>query len=474
MNLTAGKGGLAFKPTRMFFDAYAAPPFDRPPDEVVGAEAINVNLQFGPLGTLTTGTLGLAEVPEAWRGMPWPRLVRLRLESEHGTGYIGAGIVEAGILNRGGLAGIPLAGVQSAYFDELASAGGVTARRAAIDGGALTPAGLRNFGVSMVSAFPGETRREAIERALSAFPNSEAGVSADLAGVIGRPEGATAATYTVDSRALDLKNLGWTATNYVTDAIWAPGSPFSPTEYRRADVPMFAPRRTAQASGDVVTRSSEIPGVFESDSAADNRWFELTSAGSLTWNWVLRIRNSLEGLERYRSARIWMDFEAEVFDSTIKFTPTIYRANAAPVQLPDTHHYASGIFRLGWDLDPSWLVPGTDVFPMSARIAVTTTQPSNPAPQYPNRFIARGVGVDVVYETPNTAAVVMPSGWTAPYAAGPTYEFTLPGVHVGPIRVDGLPGDVSQYAAGTTVTWHRGEASTRLRTAALPWPGQRR
>lgn len=86
----------------------------------------------------------------------------------------------------------------------------------------------------------------------------------------------------------------------------------------------------------------------------------------------------------------------------------------------------------------------------------------------------RPIEVTVDYDTPNVEGVKMPDGWTTPFEVGPIYQFRVKGWHVPPLRITGLPGGVSQMAAGSVVTWHRGEASTLITTQSWPYAGQRR
>ena len=76
----------------------------------------------------------------------------------------------------------------------------------------------------------------------------------------------------------------------------------------------------------------------------------------------------------------------------------------------------------------------------------------------------------VEYLTPNEAGIVPPEGFDAPFQHGPTSERVLGGWFVPP----GVDDDAQQVIAGAVVTWNRNEASTRLLTGALPYPGQKR
>ncbi|KQR33115.1 hypothetical protein [Deinococcus sp. Leaf326] len=458
MNITAGQGGSAWRPRRLYFEAHDAPSFGVP-DEKFDATAIEVSLSFGPLGTLRSGNLGLATLPAVWETRAWPRMIRARLESEHGTGYIAGAIAEAAIRQRGELSGVPLTGIESAFLGRPGTGAG-----AALDGAGLTPGGTRAFGVAMPTATAEQTREEAVNTALEPYPNSEAGVSADLAGIIGRPEGATPALYTVDHRAYGFRNLGWSVTDYVSDARLSADDGWPARTFSRSDVPPFAPRRLGEAT--VEPRTLSVPHVFMPppyESGLDLR-YPMTGAGR---RWIINPQfDILTQQGRVQEVFVEITMNVEVDSAPIEVTLLLSAPGMPMISAPVTYK-ASGVYQQRWQvplevamtpqLSASIQALGTSGYFTLQRFAATST-----------------LGIE------NVAGIVMPYGWAAPFAIGPTYEFSLPGVHVPPFLITvpealcGIVGGVTQHAAGAVVTWSRGEASTKILTAALPYAGQKR
>ncbi|KQR23026.1 hypothetical protein ASF71_07700 [Deinococcus sp. Leaf326] len=442
----------------MSFEAHDAPPFGVP-DETFDAAGITVQLSLGPLGTLRSGTLGLAELPAGWEGRAWPRMIRTKLESEHGTGYIAAGIAQAAIRERGALSGVPLTGIETAFLGRPGSGG------AALDGGGLTPGGSATYGVAMPTPGADLTREEAINRALEPFPNSEAGVAADLTGIIGRPEAATPAVYTVDARAQGCRSLGWTVTNYVSDARLPAAEGWPARVWSRSDVPPFAPRRVGEATVTPRTVTAEnifAPPPFES---GFNLRYPMTGAAR---RWIIYPQADIAQQQGpLQTVRIEATYQVEIDTNPIIMTLFLASSGLPTIAAP-VEYRASGVYQMTWDvalnvaLRPN-LSATLEAFGTGGGY-VTLTQ---------FRRVAV-VGLE------NTAGIVMPYGWDAPFVVGPTFEFTLPGVHVPPFLVEipehlaGVPGGLIQHAAGAVITSNRGDASTKILTAALPYPGQRR
>lgn len=443
----------------MSFEAHATPPFGAP-DETFDASAITVQLSFGSLGTLRSGTLALAELPAAWERSAWPRMIRARLESEHGTGYIAAGIAQATIRERGALSGVPLVGIETAFLGRPGTGS------AALDGAGLTPGGTRAFGLTMPTPGNDQTRQEAVDTALESYPDGEAGVTADLVGVIGTQGGITPVEYAVDHRAYGFRSLGWTVTNYVSDARLPAADGWPARTWSRSDVPPFAPRRVGEATVDVRTLTQDVPFAPPPYESGFDLRYPMTGAAR---RWIIYPQvDIVQGqVGPVHSARIEAVYDVEVESNPVEMALILAAPNTPSINAP-TKYTASGTYQQAWDVPLSVaLLPG-----LSA-----TLQAYSEGGGYVTLRSLRRVAVA---GTENTAGIVMPYGWTAPYAVGPTYEFNLPGVHIPPFFVtipealSGVEGGLRQPVAGAVVTWHRGEASTKLLTAALPYPGQRR
>ncbi|EYB67419.1 hypothetical protein DEIPH_ctg041orf0017 [Deinococcus phoenicis] len=474
MNITAGKGGQAWRPARLFFEAHDAPPFGVP-DETFGAAAITVQLSYGPLGTLRSGNIGMSEVPATWAGQAWPRMIRVQLESELGTGYIAAGIAEAATVRQGELSDIPLVGLETTYLGRPGDSS------AALNGAGFTPGGARAFGVPMPAPDGTKTRQQAVDDALEPYPNAEAGVTADLTGVIGRPESATPAVYTLDSRAYGLRSLGWTVTDYVTDATYQAGPEWPLHTYSRSDVPPLAPRRSAVITLDPMTETVEEVTAATTVGGIDVMVpVEGLDAGH---TWIVRLGYPVDVGQRpvergpLRALALRLNFTAERrTPDPVNLTLRIKRANGTDFFLPATPVTLSGVGSYTYTLPPELWGPDARAsggWVQDVWVYLGGSYPAGTAPANRNSLALNSAQLVASREYERSRNVVMPPGWM-PYAVGPTWEFTLPGVHVPPLRVDGLPGGLSQHVAGAVVTWDQGEASTRLLTAALPYRGQRR
>ncbi|EYB69042.1 hypothetical protein DEIPH_ctg011orf0005 [Deinococcus phoenicis] len=460
----------------MSFEAHDAPPFGTP-DETFSAAAITVQLSYGPLGTLRSGNIGLSSVPSAWEGRAWPRMIRVRLESELGTGFIAAGIAEAAIVQRGELSGIPLVGLETTYLGRPGDSS------AALNGAGLTPGGAKAYGVTMPAPDSSKTRQQAVDDALEPYPNSEAGVTADLTGVIGRPESATPGVYTLDSRAYGLRSLGWTVTDYLTDATYQAGPDFPVRTYSRPDVPPFAPRRFATITPDPMTETVDELATGNISNSGVGQAYQMTGAGNTTL-WVMDAQAYRAAGQRpvdlgiVRKLILRLQYEVAINSPyPITLTVRMNRGGLQPAVLGAMSIRLSGVFTQDFEVPAElWGYAAilantalTDVY-----ITVSGDVPSSGPESDRNTFKLISARSVITREYERARTLTMPRGWNMPYAVGPTYEFNLPGVHVPPFRVDGLPGGVSQYAAGAVVTWNRSEASTRILTAALPYRGQTR
>lgn len=477
MNITAGKGRSAWHPTRMKFECHAAPPFGEP-DELLTFEVITAQLSFGSLGTLRGGTLTVYGLPAGWADHPWPRLVRVRLESEHGEGYIAAGIAQVGARTAGELTTVTLVGVETAYLDS-SDAGAVMA------GGSLTPGGVLAVGLAMPQTAGAQTRRQAIDAALEPFPSGEAGVTADLVGIIGYPEAAAeAGDYLVDDRARNLRDLGHTITDYVTDATYQAGAEWPLHRYSRQDVPPFAPRRTAVITLDPMTETVDEEVTPETGGTL-GPLYPVEGLHS-TRTWLVRIpasyatdvgqRPAVWG--RLRGLRLKISYQVEIkHPEPVVLTLQVIRRDGSTFNLPPQNLSTSGVVNMDWEVPPElWNELAQQGSQHIDRVLIHSSGavPANSTPETRNTFGLLSARVVMTREYERADQIVMPHGWNMPYAVGPTHEFDLEGVHVPPFRARGLPGGASQMVAGVVVAWNRNEGQTKCLTGALPYPGQRR
>lgn len=478
----------------MSFEAYDAPPFTAP-DEVLGMEGITVSLSLGSLGTLRDGNIGFSRLPPTWEGRAWPRMVRVRLESEHGTGYIAAGIAEAAVTRRGEVSGVPLTGIEGVFLGQPATTDPVTGPAHPLDGGLLTPGGVAAFGIGAPAVQDGQTRLEALEAALDPHPDGEFGVTADLAGVFGVPGGVPgAAEYTLDHRAYGFRSLGYTVTDYVTDLIYQGGEGYPVRTLRRTDLPPYAPRRTERVTLDPMTetveeaRPADMAGTLGDTFPVEGLNSERTWIATLPPAYWLPSAG-LRVLDHgpLRGVKLRMRYVSEIktphsvfFTLRMEFSDQQGTPSWQLLSLPPMAVAMSGTFTQDWELPAEmWQDNPQNRHLRRVWVVVNGDVPAGSTPETRNRFGLNAFELVATREYDRYSHLLYgewprPPGWGAPYVVGPTYEFSLPGVHVPPLRVHGLPGGRSQMVAGAQVTWHRGEASTKLLTGALPYPGQRR
>lgn len=450
-------------------DAHA----DLPPNivsESLGPEVISGSFTYGALGACQGGTLMLAQVPNAWIGAPYPRLLRTRLESEHGSGYVHVGVLDTLTLKAGELRQVGLLAPHRVFAD----------LPGATYGSSPLTAGVRTFGPTALGILPEQTRNEAAQAVLMNWPNSEYGVGPDLYAVIGKPENAVPATYTADDRALSLTNLGYVATEYVTDALFDPGENWQKRWYSRTDIPPYVPRRSAPVK--VNRPTLERTQAF--------RWSGSGWSGSVTADNPVPFvagpysQGYTQNEAVMRNVKLVVDCAYTIND----ITPLVRDEPYSGGQMEITLRQGGAV--IGTYSQP--LYPGIVGLAQTARFEVNLAEWGSVSTAFSVEYaISPGTNSRTAfrlsaplgthtYEVPNYLAVTMPDGYAAPYLVGPSFQFKLPGWHVPPFRVTlpealcGVPGGLVQYAAQAVVTWNRNEASTLITTAARPYRGQRR
>ena len=210
MNIVTGTGGIAWAPKRLSAEAYALDPStisETLPSTDRSLNVLEGLFPYGPIGACRSGgTCVLSKVPNGWVDNPYPRLLRFRLESEHGTGYVYSAIVKE-VKKDGRRALVDLISVQDKY-----------AQRSLRSGGLLTSPGLVNdqrlFGISPSGYSDYDIREEVLSRALATKLNSEWGVGPDMVGAAGYPEAAYALDYTRDFRAGNPTSQGFVVPDY--------------------------------------------------------------------------------------------------------------------------------------------------------------------------------------------------------------------------------------------------------------------
>lgn len=473
MNITTGTGAMSWAPGQLSLEAYSGLPLGSPaevlPDAGRTANIIEAKLTYGALGTCQGGTLVLAGMLPDWA--TWGRLVRLRLTDASGTGYVFAGVVQAANNSAPNRAQVTLLAPYDLYGDAP-----VTASMPLISA-------YRNYGVGSLPNVGGESWSAHHSRELAASPEGDRGIGPDLALVIGVPASASRASYTVDGRATGLTRKPAAIPPYITDLYWDPGNGWTPWSTSRA-VPPFTPRKLATASanpatltnnatfgfvrftgqtgtaGSVSGTSSPVsisisgsnPGIAPALSYQTNPY---GGSGSGISQLSAVINFNVSGTTA--SGSNWPSFRyGASYWGPGGVRPNVY---VGSIKLDST---GAGQIKFDWTSD--MLAQGGDlrglleVYPNGGSVSITFTDPAAP----------------YSYQTPNYAGIQYPPGWTAPFVGTDTYEFRLPGWHVPPISVSGLPGGLSQNVGGAEVTWHHQNASTLILTGARPYPGQQR
>ena len=274
MNLTTGTGQIAWQPQRLSAEAYAFDPAtisETLPSTDRSLNVLEGMFPYGPIGVCRAGgTCVLSKVPTGWIDNPYPRLLRFKLQSEHGTGYVYSAIVKE-VKKDGKRALVDLISVQDKY-----------AQRSLYTGGLLSYPGLvgaeRYLGISPPSGLPPTTIREsAWNDRLAGALNSEWGVGPDMVGAAGIPEGGTPFEYTINSLAKDLASQGFVIPDYATEWIFDPGDGWDKTRGSRYPPP-WTPERTVSASADPAT----IPQTFTLEATRDSSAIASVSGGGKT------------------------------------------------------------------------------------------------------------------------------------------------------------------------------------------------
>lgn len=418
--------------------------FDLPPEELISA-----SLTYGSLGTCQGGTLRTAA--------PWPDTGHYTLHLDGQNVY--AGIAQPGGNRPGELRDITLLAPHRIDME--------------IPGANPT---VTTYGVPFVGPLPHERLIDVITRQLDPHPTSEYGQRPDGTRVLGRPE--SAPYLTLDAgQAVSVADLGPQDTGYVTHAVFDPGDGWDKTVYSRFEL-LPVPARTDAATADpaILTATQTLapaprPGVTQS------AYFDGVERNLTQGFAVVQVALPAPTGTRKSTGVVWpVRFAATSIPAghtvTVYLTcaletstdPAIQRVVIRPAD-------ASLELRAEFALNAEQTRPGGTLI-LDAWVTCRRDSDGTISTE-PAGVVLQPTAATLTYETPNTAGVIMPDGWTAPLTQGRTYELTVPGWHVPPLRITGLPGG-AQMAAGTTVTWTADECRTTITTQAWPFAGQRR
>lgn len=437
-------------------------------EEIIGAEFV-----YGALGTCQSATLRTRSAPDhLGRSALW--------QFKLGTDDVFRGIVDTANDPPGELAQIGLLGPHRQTLGGLGE--GMTGQV---------------FGIptSTTQAQPHEVWEEVLNKILQPYPNADYGERPDGVRVMGLAEFASPAEFAVDERAFRVTPLGVTFPDYVTDVVFDPGENWKKYTYKR-NPPDFVVRRTAAASAKPTTVLQPYPVVWE------RKVYNMSSS-------LRQINNTIiaDGVERSYAGNLagtspireygWYGADLPADNDEARAAPCKVRCPYTLTGLehsPDATNFSDPLLTVTLLHGTSGAIGSFTAALKKEHVGMALTADFD----VPKEIMAQGSGFKLEYnldnfstfqqvklivspilteynrEVPNTVGLEMPPGWTAPYVTEPRYEVRVPGWHIPPLRVSGLPGGRTQMAAGTTVVWNGKEASTLITTAAWPFSGQQR
>lgn len=341
-----------------------------------------------------------------------------------------------------------------------------------------------------------ETLSTALERELGDFPAADIGIRADGSEVAGVPTGG--ATYTLNDRAYDIRYIGPTYPDAVTDAVFESEQGAKYTYQRTC--PPYALRRTGQATTGDQPRSLTVSETVN--------W---TRTGVTLENDVSHIyANSIYGDGQQRSYSNHVTAGGAAYMESGRYTTMLpaddatRRTEQFTVTCPLVFHRVVG--RTEWGVEDATV--DTSAARVDVQIHVKHV-PTGKLISYETSFgkhSARGITINATFDfgalgdggeveiqyllrcagvelnayltffppttefkrsKPNLEAVIMPEGWERPFRTDSRFEFRLLGWHIPPFRVSGLPNHRSQMVASASVTWNKSECSTLIATEAV-------
>lgn len=380
---------------------------------------------------------------------------------------------------------------------------------------------LGGLGGSLAGVFaaPTETLADALQRVLGKYPDADIGLRPDGTEVAWVPSGGEDVT----GMAYDVRYIGPTYPDAVTDALFDPGEGWKKYVYKRT-TPMYAVRRTGQAKADPAIAEAEANVVLSAPGQSDDylpavgqsavydtfigtppKGYERQGNilprryGNWFWTWTYPTDTDEQ---RIREAEITLSvYIGGVAEQRKEFTfvpetPGGISAQGEPSTGTDTTNTPQPIKEVQTSRDdgttiemalyvekdgvwqglgaPQVMIPRT-----AGSIGMFTVKFSVPE-QFAGSLLqamvsisqTNGHRIEMTVQParirakrlfPNLANVVMPDGWDKPFRTSPRYEFRLPGWHIPPFRAFG------QQVASATVTWNADECSTLCTTEALSY-----
>lgn len=472
MNITTGTGQIAWRPQRLSVEAFAlgaSAPTETIPSGDRRLNVLEGTFPYGSLGTSRSGgTCVLSQTPAGWDAAPWPRLLRFRLESEHGTGYVYSAIAKE-VTRDGRRANVELMAVQARTAGQLQG----STFKILEDS---TPSGKGKwFGVAPEEEISfRRTREDFFNELLADQLNAEWGIGADLVAVAGKPEASTPVRYAVDGRALNVQRKGFVIPDAASGWYFDPGEEWEVTTTSRP-VPDWAPERYVAASADPATLKLPV------DHPAD--WLYTGGAytvgtqgtyqdGGYRWFWdfvvpapgptlkvnsaKIEVKFSLQSVEPVITNEV---LSVDGMDTHLQFGLYDVNNELLAVRREPLLRGMNGVFIVNFDVPK-------EQFGQSLQMAIYLAQ-TPPAHRVTMTLLSGKVTQEE--ERPNVGGIVVPKEFRYPFWAGPAHGLELSAWVVPPGLIGNLPGAAEQWLALSEVHWTGKGARSILETAALPW-----
>ncbi|GAA4015525.1 hypothetical protein GCM10022631_29510 [Deinococcus rubellus] len=473
-----GTGLQLWKISRLYVELYSTWP-SAAPSEVWTSEVISYRLPRSRLGGCLEGELQVVTMPSrlpagfassALPGQPvrctfggMDRLVRVIAVLPSGDEII----IYTGALGVPKASGprqwqIPLIAPDSLRMQEFVSGSGVP-----------TPAGIaplsatsRIYGSwSAASSTPLTTFETWWKSALQNDPMAEYCVGPDLVFAAGSPTYTTPTVYTVDSRAYSLQSAGRNVTPYLTKIRrWAQGvgsyNPAAVDSNRTAAIPLFAPTRTAAVSGSVsssvTTLSAALSGGGGGDISAP-----LGGEGGVTL--IFSVPDVTPGRVQDTSVIANISIGSVTGDVKVYLHAQGIARVGGFVELYENQYLAvPGNFKIQVKLNAA------DVGLMSSIYFITNLKALNSSSSASGSSAPGGGSIRYDVDSYSVSYGQNPVGLDVPPVTAEAWNFSLPGIHAGPLLATGLPGGVNQYAS-TVINASQAGIWTDVQCGPLPY-----
>lgn len=499
--LTTGTGAQLWDVRRLRVDLYAAPRATSgaqpAPTESWGEELTGAELPTGWLGSSRGGSLTLMASPyrAAPAGFTYSGLLRqhrptllqgsrrVSVVAILGTGEeveFYAGLL--GLIKPGGEPGAWTVEVRGPHqlLEEAYGAGfeGLTV------GQPWT--GWAGYGAEAWAAAettPTMTVGDYWKARLAPLPNAEWGAGADWALVAGAPAhvpGAQLRVWALDARAQGLTGSGHESGQYVTDwrawpGLKPNGQPMPYASGARPDLPAWLPRRAQTVDVQLVTNiTPEVvpwPGEWTTPLPEGPQVVPIAPSSSLGY-WTGAVPTGDED-NRLSSAELAFRVEVDIRQGALQidtYTLFLDYTQDPPMTVADINHDTRVITQSG-TYDLRVVIPPDRLLNNAGDTVVNTITLGGLATPVDLTYTVTASPPTLRWERTtyaSTPPTPLPPGLEIPYTTEESFQFALPGIHVGPLLISGLPDGLTQPAV-TTIQLTPGGIRSAVRTAAIPY-----